>query len=116
DDRRAQRRRDVASVIRLHTSLRAATPEQTLAKARRIASELGIARVCDVTRLDRIGVPVFASIRPESPIMCVNAGKSLTGAEAAVSAYMEAIEFALAEPGAAPLPIVRACARDVLGG
>lgn len=59
----------------------------------------GIVRVTDTTRLDRIGIPVFASIRPgaEHNSLCVNAGKGLHSEEARVGAYMEAIEFAAAE-------------------
>lgn len=90
----------------------------TLARARKCAAELGITRVTDITRLDRVGVPVYASIRPGAApgSLCVNAGKGLRPIEAEVGAYMEAIEFALAEPGASPVRVVKATARDVLDG
>jgi ribosomal protein S12 methylthiotransferase accessory factor len=102
----------------LSSSLRASPPEVTLARARRRANELGITRVTDITRLDRVGVPVYASIRPGAApgSLCVNAGKGLRPIEAEVGAYMEAIEFALAEPGASPVRVVKATARDVLDG
>src|SRR5271169_3168676 len=98
--------------------MRSSTPEATLARAKSRAGALGITRVTDITRLDRVGVPVYASIRPTAApgSLCVNAGKGLLPIEAEVGAYMEAIEFALAEPGRAPLPIVRATVRDVLDG
>jgi ribosomal protein S12 methylthiotransferase accessory factor len=104
--------------VQLSSSLRASPPEQTLARARRMAGALGITRVTDITRLDRVGIPVYASIRPGAAVgsLCVNAGKGRLPIEAEVGALMEAIEFALAEPGAARVPIVRARARDVLDG
>jgi len=60
---------------------------------------LGISRVTDITRMDRLGLPVFASIRPRGLALCVNAGKGATPLEAEVGALMEAVEFAAAEPG-----------------
>ena len=104
--------------VTLSSSLRSAAPETTLARARRRAASLGITRVTDITRLDRVGIPVYASIRPGAAegSLCVNAGKGLHPIEAEVGAYMEAIEFALAEPGASHVRAVTATARDVLDG
>jgi ribosomal protein S12 methylthiotransferase accessory factor len=104
--------------FRLGSSLRTAPPELTLARARARAVSLGISRVTDVTRLDRVGIPVYASIRPSAApgSLCVNAGKGLIPIEAEVGAMMEAIEFALAEPGASGVTVVRRTARDVLDG
>jgi ribosomal protein S12 methylthiotransferase accessory factor len=64
-----------------------------------LASKYGVVRVTDTTRLDRIGIPVFASIRPsaEPNSLCVHAGKGVRREEAKVGAYMEGIEFAAAE-------------------
>lgn len=106
------------STVQLSSSLRTTPPEVTLARAKARAMSLGISRVTDITRLDRVGLPVYASIRPTAlpGSLCVNAGKGLHPIEAEVGAYMEAIEFALAEPGAAKIPIVRATVRDVLDG
>lgn len=83
------------------SSLRTVPPETTLRRARQVAGALGISRVTDITRLDRVGVPVCASIRPGAMrgSLCVNAGKGLTLEDARVGAFMEAIEFAVAEPG-----------------
>jgi len=107
------------STVQLSSSLRTTPPEVTRDRARVLARALGISRVTDVTRLDRVGVPVYCSIRPTAArgSLCVNAGKGLHPIEAEVGAYMEAIEFALAEPGASPhVTIVKATAREVLDG
>src|SRR6202453_4235036 len=106
------------TTIQLSSSLRTTPPEVTLARAKVRARSLGISRVTDTTRLDRVGIPVYASIRPTAlpGSLCVNAGKGLHPIEAEVGAYMEAIEFALAEPGASRVKIVRAKVRDVLDG
>lgn len=86
-------------VFKMTSSLRECSLDETLAKARRLAPRLGISRVTDTTWLDRIGIPVYASIRPGAAkgSLCVNAGKGLRPKEAQVGAYMEAIEFACAE-------------------
>jgi ribosomal protein S12 methylthiotransferase accessory factor len=98
--------------------MRTSTPEATLARAKSRAGALGITRVTDITRLDHVGIPVYASIRPGAAAgsLCVNAGKGFHPIEAEVGAYMEAIEFALAEPGASHITPLRATARDVLDG
>jgi ribosomal protein S12 methylthiotransferase accessory factor len=87
------------SIHRLNSSLRSAPLDETLAKAKRLASRYGVVRVTDTTRLDLIGIPVFASIRPdgEPGSLCVHAGKGVHVEEARVGAFMEAIEFAAAE-------------------
>src|ERR1700690_4612844 len=106
------------STIHLSSSLRTTPPQVTLARARARAPALGISRVTDITRLDRVGIPVYASIRPSAlpGSLCVNAGKGLRPIEAEVGAYMEAIEFALAEVGASHVGVVKATAREVLDG
>ncbi len=82
------------------SSWRARGLEETLSLARVVAARLGITRVTDITWLDRVGIPVFSSIRPDAmdESLSVNAGKGSSESEARVGAYMEAIEFALAEP------------------
>ncbi|MEY2233070.1 YcaO-like family protein [Streptomyces sp. BF23-30] len=81
------------------SSLRTVPLADTLIKAKAFAAELGVTRVTDTTWLDCIGVPVYSSIRPDAVpnSLCVNAGKGVHPDEAKVGAYMEAIEFALAE-------------------
>ncbi len=59
---------------------------------------LGISRVTDITRMDTLGLPVFASIRPRGQVLNVHAGKGLLPAEAEIGALMEALEYAAAEP------------------
>jgi ribosomal protein S12 methylthiotransferase accessory factor len=91
---------------RLSSSLRRRSAEETLRIiANDIAPQLGITRVTDTTWLDRIGIPVFASIRPDAlkGSLCVNAGKGLRSVEAKIGAYMEAIEFSLAQYNTAQL-------------
>lgn len=107
-----------AKMKRLGSSVRDRTPAESLRFAEHFAKEVGVTRVTDITRLDTVGVPVFASVRPRAlpGSLCVNAGKGLTSDEARIGAYMEAIEFAVAEPGRAPVEVVKATARDVLDG
>jgi ribosomal protein S12 methylthiotransferase accessory factor len=81
------------------SSLRERSLHETRDRARERARELAITRVTDTTWLDYLGIPVFASIRPDATpgSLCVNAGKGVRALEAEVGAYMEAIEFATAE-------------------
>ena len=90
----------------------------TLNHARALAQGLGISRVTDITRLDCIGVPVFASIRPNAQpgSLCVNAGKGITVAEARAGAYMEAIEYAFAEYNRASLEVLWLPAGEIYEG
>ena len=102
---------------RLSSSLRRRSAEETLnVIAAHIAPRLGITRVTDTTWLDRIGIPVFASIRPDAlkGSLCVNAGKGLRAAEAKIGAYMEAIEFSLAQFNTAQLELVETSPRELI--
>lgn len=85
------------SSLRLGTSFRSRDPDATFETARTLMPALGISRVTDTTRLDRLDVPVFASIRPRGRTLRVNAGKGVNAAEARVGALMEAIEYSVAE-------------------
>ncbi len=73
---------------------RTVPPEETLRMARARLPAAGITRVADITNLDRIGIPVFSSIRPtaEAGAISVYNGKGATPVEAEVSAMMEGIE------------------------
>ena len=99
----------------MSSSLRESSLEQTLDRARQMARRFHITRVTDTTRLDRVGIPVFASIRPGAieGSLCVNAGKGLRLQEAQVGAYMESIEFALAELRNTALQPYSLTARDL---
>lgn len=85
----------------LSSSLRSRSAEASLAIVESIAMSRGVSRVVDTTWLDRIGIPVYSSIRPDGVkgTLCVHAGKGFTHAEAKIGAYMEAIEFSFATPG-----------------
>ncbi len=76
-------------------------PEETLARAEKALPSAGITRVADITALDRIGIPVFSSIRPTAMPGAVSVynGKGATPVEARVSAMMEGIERYSAEMG-----------------
>ncbi|HXT16915.1 MAG TPA: YcaO-like family protein [Gemmatimonadaceae bacterium] len=101
---------------RLHSSLRSVAPDEALARARHMGARLGVSRVTDTTRLDRIGIPVFAGIRPDAAdhSLCVSAGKGVRPIEAQIGAYMEAVELAVAERCALRDAIQPIDPRDVL--
>jgi ribosomal protein S12 methylthiotransferase accessory factor len=84
---------------RLGSSYRIQPAEQTLAVASALKSRLGISRVTDITRMDRLGLPVYASVRPRGQTLRVHAGKGVRPLDAQVGALMEAVEYAAAEPG-----------------
>ncbi|RPJ51209.1 MAG: YcaO-related McrA-glycine thioamidation protein [Methanobacteriota archaeon] len=78
---------------------RAVPPEETLSRIEGRMQECGITRVADITNLDRVGIPVFSSIRPSAAdgAISVYAGKGATPVEARISAMMEGIERHAAE-------------------
>ena len=80
---------------------RAVPPEDTFTRVDPKMPAAGVTRVADITGLDRIGIPVFSSIRPsaEGSAISVYNGKGTTEDEARVSAMMEAIERYSAEVG-----------------
>jgi ribosomal protein S12 methylthiotransferase accessory factor len=86
-------------------TLRAAPPQATLRRLRPLLRAAGITRLADVTGLDRVGLPVFQAIRPNSRVLSVSQGKGLTREQGQVSALMEALEGFHAEE--IPQPSVR---------
>ena len=80
---------------------RSVPPEETLLLARERLPAAGITRVADITNLDRIGIPVFSSIRPTAGAGAISVynGKGATPVEAEVSAMMEGIERYSGEMG-----------------
>jgi YcaO-like protein with predicted kinase domain len=70
---------------------------ETLARTKHLCAGLGITRLARLTGLDRIGIPVWAAIRPNARTLSVSQGKGLDDDSAAVSALMEALELAFAE-------------------
>jgi ribosomal protein S12 methylthiotransferase accessory factor len=85
---------------RLHTSIRALAPEETLARAKAWAKRARIVCVSDITPLDFLGLPVFVSRRDGAHADAFTFGKGRVPIEAEIGAYMEAIEYHFAEPGA----------------
>jgi ribosomal protein S12 methylthiotransferase accessory factor len=73
------------------------SPEQTLANIQPYLAAAGITRCADITGLDRIGIPVYCSIKPGGRLVQIHNGKGLYPMAAKVSALMEAIEIFHAE-------------------
>lgn len=82
---------------------RAAALDETLARMTALMPALGITRLANITGLDRIGLPVVVSVRPNSRSLSVSQGKGLSLAAAKASALMESIEGYHAERVALPL-------------
>lgn len=78
-------------------------PARTLERMRGLMPVMGVTRLAGVTGLDRIGLPVAMSIRPNARSLAVSSGKGLTEAAALASALMEAIELYHAERVRLPL-------------
>ncbi|MFN2588098.1 MAG: YcaO-like family protein [Actinomycetota bacterium] len=76
---------------------RTETVETTLARVLPHLASIGVTRLADVTGLDRIGIPVVLSVRPNGPSLSVDAGKGATRPAATASAVMEAFERHAAE-------------------
>ncbi len=91
-------------------------PEETLSRIEPLTKKAGISRVADITGLDRIGIPVFSTIRPsaETGAISIYNGKGLTPAQARISAIMEGIERYSAEVHGDVL--VRELMEDMLSG
>lgn len=72
---------------------RTVAPRETLRRVAPAADRVGITRVADLTGLDRIGVPTFGAVMPDTPDpLSVYNGKGLRPIDARVGALMEAIE------------------------
>ncbi len=76
---------------------RVISPNETVERVKSSFERLGITRIADQTGLDKIGIPCFASFRPNAMRLASNQGKGLTKEAARASAVMEAVEFAVAE-------------------
>jgi YcaO-like protein with predicted kinase domain len=76
-------------------------------------AKLGITRLARQTGLDRLGIPCFAAIRPNSCSIATNQGKGLDDDQAAASAVMEAVEYAIAE---APMVETATCSLEAVHG
>lgn len=73
---------------------RTVDPWTTLKRIEPLCQVAGVTRVADITGLDRVGIPVFSSIRPDagSGAITVYNGKGASMEQAKVSAIMEALE------------------------
>jgi YcaO-like protein with predicted kinase domain len=78
-------------------------PDITRIRLQAMLAEYGITRVANVTGLDRLGVPVYMTIRPNSRSLSVSQGKGPSDDAAWVSGVMEAIELWHAESPEVPL-------------
>ncbi len=87
---------------------RAVAAAATVARVRTWQARMGITRLADLTGLDRIGLPVFAAIRPNSRSVATSQGKGLTADAARAGALMEAVESWHAETIEAPLRLASA--------
>jgi YcaO-like protein with predicted kinase domain len=72
-------------------------PEETWHRIKPLLRDFGITRVGDITGLDRIAIPVWIAVRPNSRTLSVSQGKGADPWSARVSATMEAIELGHAE-------------------
>lgn len=78
-------------------SSRILPPEQTLHKVKPYFSRIGLTRIANITGLDRVGLPVAISIRPNSYSLTQSSGKGISLEAALASAAMESIELYCAE-------------------
>ena len=77
-------------------------------RVRALMQRMGVTRLADVTGLDRLGIPVFVAVRPNSRSVATSQGKGLSTAAARLGALMEAAETWHAERVAAPLRLAAA--------
>lgn len=82
---------------------RARPPRETLDEYEPLMSKMGITRLANLTGLDRVGIPVYTAIRPNSRGLTASQGKGLEPISAKVSALMESIETWHAERIALPI-------------
>ncbi|WP_198929051.1 MULTISPECIES: YcaO-like family protein [Rhizobium] len=85
------------SALPLHQySDRSCLPSETLARVEPALARHGITRLARLTDLDRIGIPVWNAITPNSRSIVICQGKGIDDIDAQVSAAMEALERAVA--------------------
>jgi ribosomal protein S12 methylthiotransferase accessory factor len=92
---------------------RARAPEDTFAHVASALPGLGITRVAKQTGLDRIGIPVYAALRPNALTLASSQGKGIDDSAARTSATMEAIEFAFAEKPRVDVVVAKATGNPV---
>jgi YcaO-like protein with predicted kinase domain len=90
---------------------RVRSPEETIRRLQPFLPAIGITRLAQVTKLDRIGIPVWVAIRPNAATLSVSQGKGITDDAARASALMEATELSVAE-AASPAALI--ASRDAM--
>lgn len=76
-------------------------PAETWERVQPLLQSFGITRLSRLTGLDRLGIPVWQAVSPNSRSIVINQGKGVSDLDARVSAAMEALERAIAcEPSA----------------
>ena len=71
---------------------RSRSPAETMDAYSRFMGTLGITRLANITGLDRVGIPVYLGIRPNSRSVATSQGKGIDKDHARTSALMESIE------------------------
>ena len=86
---------------------RVKSPEETFEIVGPLTEVAGITRVADITKLDRLNIPVFSCIRPGAAggAISVYNGKGVTPMAARVSAIMEGLERYSAELWESDAPV-----------
>lgn len=87
------------SLTYIEGTQRVFTEEETLQRVQPMLKDIGVTRIANITDLDRIGIPVFSSIRPSAAegAISVYSGKGSNEVQARISAMMESFERCLAE-------------------
>lgn len=117
DGRSAIRRRlfgrPISGEFQLNYSDRICAPDETLQRVTPYLEAHGITRLARLTSLDRIGIPVWNAVVPNSRSIVINQGKGISDIDAKVSAAMEAIERAVAcTPDVVPITATQADLTD----
>ncbi len=84
---------------------RARSPAETYRAYAPLMPRMGITRLANVTGLDRVGIPVYVAIRPNSRSLATSQGKGIDAEHARVSAMMESMELWHAERITLPVRI-----------
>lgn len=88
-------------------------PAETWERVEPILQRFGITRLSRLTGLDRLGIPVWNAVSPNSKSIVINQGKGVSDMDARVSAAMEALERAVA--CSPQTPVIEASATDLAG-
>ncbi|HEX4276122.1 MAG TPA: YcaO-like family protein [Bryobacteraceae bacterium] len=100
-------RNDPSPLSKTGGGYRSCAPGETVDRLVPRQREFGITRLANITGLDRIGIPVWIAVRPNSRSLSLSQGKGLTHEAARASALCESIETFYAERCVNPLRMVR---------